>query len=132
MSTKVYTKRIKVNIFLPKQKDRSRPLWYYNKPIAAFENGKMKLIIYAVGDIALRFQDNGRIYKNVELIYYAHKLQYTDKHLDIIIANNNLIENNYFGFGWVENGKIRWVGDISNNYDEAIDKAKDIFLKTIK
>lgn len=126
----------KIEILTPKKENREDSFWYRDDSIAMaqFPNGK-KLYADACGEIRIRFEEDGQVYRNHKAVERAEELNLTDENLEKIgIEFDGIGDNNWFAIREVnQDGEL--TGEdlaIGGDYDETITLLKTVAEEKMK
>jgi len=123
---------MKTKIITPKISNKKLDsFWYRNKVIGTITSDNLNLIIVTRGSIAVQFKENGKIFKDEFAIKEAKRLNYLDKDLKKLYEFDGWHNNNWFAIAPLnDNDEIENTEKITDNYDDALDIAKNIIKKS--
>lgn len=101
--------------------NRIDSFWYSGHVADVISNGR-KIRIEAVGDIAIRFEPEGVIFKNRQAVKEADSRNYTDTDIHALEWHCN----NWFRIADVYDDGLFEIIDIVSEYDEAMETAIQI------
>ena len=119
---------IEVTIITPKiSKTKESSFWYRDKQIAEVKTKTKSVVVEARGEIRVQFKPNDTVYKNEQAVDEAIDRNLNDKKLAKINKFDGWHNNNWFAVMEIDkNGEIGDDLAIADDYDEAIELAKDV------
>lgn len=114
---------IEEHILVPRLEfERQDSFWYYNQTIAIFRKGEHEVKVFCVGDIGIRFEENGPKYDDQAAVDEALRRGWVDQDL---VDCNTWINNNWFELE--VDGEIDQ--DVAYLYDHVMEQAREIIIQ---